>query len=173
MGLSRRGKVIKMVEEIVMQPSEQFQFYSLRPERYFARDYWKSISECSQQIDWIVLVDLAYSLRRSPLIRHCRIVGDSVLCPSSVLALKRENSILMGLVWFGAPCQVVFCSQDERQLKLISENYEVESSDEASPILLGDAQPWMDKARGILPCKYSYRWCFTPDADFAVVAVSS
>jgi len=132
-----------------MQPSEQYQFYSLRPERYFARDYWKSISQCSQQIDGIVLVDLAYSLRRSPLIRHCRIVGDSVLCPSSVLAFKKENSILIDLVWYGAPCQVVFCSQDEGQLKLISENYELECSDEASPVLLGDAQPWINKAHGI------------------------
>jgi len=79
----------------------------------------------------------------------------------------------MGLAWFGAPCQVVFCSQAEEQLKLLSENYDLECSDEASPILLSDAQPWIDKARGILPCNYSYRWCFTPDADFAVVAVSS
>lgn len=146
----------------------EIKFMALKEEQSFSPGYWDALMALREDIEEVILVGDACN-RVDPSIGEHATFRESKLLKlkNSVLTSKGLRSQLEAMTWYACPGDVVFCSQNDQVISLLENYYEIESS--PSQTTWGIDLSNQLRAVGEFIGKPSAFWCFSLDADFALL----
>jgi hypothetical protein len=146
---------------------------SLHHDRYFAPDYWSKLLTIFSELECVVILGPIETSIFNKLRNSGKEVDSSFLCLPDIRKNHTAINALLSLTWYGAPLRVVFVTRSEVILDLFHDFYDEEECVAAIEPILNRGVEAIGKSRNVWPGEKSARWCFSWDADLAVISVAT